>query len=112
MHILKSVKVAPVAKMFGAIYLCVGVLFMPFFLLMGAIASRMPNPSQTPILAGFGFGMALFMPILYGLMGFITGAIGAFLYNLFAKLLGGFALELEVEHVPQEQPAAPTATLA
>jgi hypothetical protein len=29
-------------------------------------------------------------------MGFVMGAIGALLYNLFAKWVGGFELEMEV----------------
>ena len=36
------------------------------------------------------------MPVLYGALGFIGGAIGALLYNLFAKWVGGFELEMEV----------------
>jgi hypothetical protein len=29
-------------------------------------------------------------------MGFVSGAIGALLYNLFARWVGGFELEMEV----------------
>ena len=36
------------------------------------------------------------MPVLYGAMGFVSGAIGALLYNLFARWVGGFELEMEV----------------
>jgi hypothetical protein len=35
------------------------------------------------------------MPLLYGAMGFVSGAIGALLYNALAKWVGGFELELE-----------------
>jgi hypothetical protein len=43
------------------------------------------------------------MPVLYGILGFIGGAILALLYNLFARLAGGFELELEA------LPATPSA---
>ena len=43
----------------------------------------------------FGIAFAIVMPILYGAMGFMMGAIGALLYNLLAKLIGGFELELD-----------------
>jgi hypothetical protein len=36
------------------------------------------------------------MPLLYGAFGFVGGAIGALLYNLFAKWVGGFELELDL----------------
>ena len=39
---------------------------------------------------------AILMPLLYGLMGFVIGAIGTLLYNLFAKWVGGFELEMEI----------------
>jgi hypothetical protein len=35
------------------------------------------------------------MPLIYGLMGFVSGAIGGLLYNAFAGWMGGFELELE-----------------
>jgi hypothetical protein len=35
------------------------------------------------------------MPIIYAIMGFIMGVIGAWLYNLIAKWVGGVQIELE-----------------
>jgi hypothetical protein len=35
------------------------------------------------------------MPLLYGLLGLVVGAISAGLYNLFARLVGGLVVELE-----------------
>ena len=37
-------------------------------------------------------------PFLYGAMGFVFGAIGAWIYNLIAKRLGG--IEIQLEAVP------------
>ena len=37
-------------------------------------------------------------PFLYGGMGFVFGAIGAWIYNLIAKRLGG--IEIQLEPVP------------
>jgi hypothetical protein len=44
------------------------------------------------------------MPVFYGAMGFVFGAIGALLYNLLAKWVGGFEFELEARTT---LPAAP-----
>jgi glycopeptide antibiotics resistance protein len=49
--------------------------------------------------SGFPFGGGIFMiilPILYGVFGFITTAIGCLVYNLVAKWTGGIELEFEV----------------
>jgi hypothetical protein len=35
------------------------------------------------------------LPLLYGILGFIGGAIGAAVYNLFSGIVGGLELELE-----------------
>jgi hypothetical protein len=55
------------------------------------------NHSHTAGIFGLGFGIAfaILAPVLYGLMGFVTGGIGALLYNLLARWVGGFELELD-----------------
>ncbi|MGH7784156.1 MAG: hypothetical protein ACREO5_09995, partial [Candidatus Binatia bacterium] len=37
------------------------------------------------------------IPIMYGIIGFIGGAIGAAVYNIFAGFVGG--IEIEVENI-------------
>jgi hypothetical protein len=44
--------------------------------------------------------MSIFMPIFYGIMGFVVGAIGALLYNLVANWVGGIEMEVEISPVP------------
>jgi len=39
--------------------------------------------------------MLIFLPIMYGVIGFIAGAIGAALYNLVAGVVGGIEIEVE-----------------
>jgi hypothetical protein len=113
MHILKSVGVMSVAKIMGVIYGCIGLLFAPFFLLIGVIGS-VAGQQKTPFAGIFGVFFALMMPVLYGVMGFVMGAIGALLYNLFAKMVGGFELELEQRPVTltAPYPLVPPATPA
>jgi hypothetical protein len=43
----------------------------------------------------FGAGFALFLPIIYGVAGFIGGIVSAFLYNIIAKWVGGMEVEIE-----------------
>lgn len=96
MHIVKSVGVLSAAKILGLIYCCIGLIIMPFFLLIGLLGT-FAGQQKNPLAGIFSIGFALFMPIFYGVIGFIAGAIGALLYNLFARLVGGFELELEMK---------------
>jgi hypothetical protein len=95
MHIVKAVGVLSVAKIMGLIYGCMGLIFAPFFLLIGVMGSAL-GKQNSPLAGIFGVGFAILMPLLYGAMGFVMGAIGALLYNLFARWVGGFELEIEV----------------
>jgi len=99
MHVVKSVGVMSVAKIMGLIYGCMGLIFAPFFLLMGLLGSLV-GEQKSPFAGVFGVVIAILMPLMYGAMGFVTGAIGALLYNLFAKWVGGFEVEVEVEARP------------
>jgi hypothetical protein len=102
MHIVKSVGVMSVAKIMGLMYGCLALVFVPFFLILGLVGA-FAGQEHNPFAGLFGVFCAIFAPILYAVLGFIAGAIGALLYNLFAKLLGGFELELDV------RPAIPVA---
>ncbi|HYM74403.1 MAG TPA: DUF3566 domain-containing protein [Candidatus Dormibacteraeota bacterium] len=84
-----------VAKIMGLVYGCMGLIFAPFFLLFGLLGS-LAGQNNMPFAGVFGVVFAVLMPVLYGVMGFVTGALGAFLYNLFAKWVGGFELEMEI----------------
>jgi hypothetical protein len=91
---LKRIAPLQLGKMLGVLYGILGLIFVPFFLLMTAMSSQMPSESRTGIVA-MGAGFALFAPVLYALMGFIIGIIGALVYNLVAKFVGGIEVEVE-----------------
>lgn len=86
---IKRFSIGQSAKFMGVLYLLFGLIFIPFFLLMGMFA-----PTDE---TGFPFGtmFAVALPILHGIFGVIGGAIGAALYNLVAGWVGGIEVELE-----------------
>jgi hypothetical protein len=94
MHILKSVGVMSIAKLMGLLYGCLGLIFAPIFLLIGLLGS-FAGSDKTPLAGVFGVVFAILMPVFYGAIGFVSGAISGLLYNLFAKWVGGFEFELE-----------------
>jgi hypothetical protein len=97
MRTITSVGVLSVAKIMGAIYAVIGLILLPFFLLASLLGS-MAGGHENPLGAIGGLVFGLFAPIFYGVFGFVFGAIGAFLYNLMAKWLGG--IEVQVQPVP------------
>ncbi len=78
--------VGQTAKVVGVLYALIGVVLLPFVLL-----AAMYSPNKT----GFGAGLALAVPVLYGVLGFISTAIGCAIYNFVAGLVGGIEVELD-----------------
>lgn len=67
---------------------------------LGVIISLAPmaDPQhQMPRFFGLLFGSfaILFFPILFAIIGAITGALGAVIYNVSARYVGGIAVEVE-----------------
>lgn len=99
--VLKRFGVWSVARVSGAIYGAMGLLFGGIFALVAlfgaGMGQAMGGGKGADALFGvfFGVGAILFLPIFYGLMGLVMGALSAWLYNLFAGLVGGIEVELE-----------------
>lgn len=90
--------------------LFIGVVYGLMFMIFGAALSTLA-PQSDQAVSGIGsvVGGLLIMvvvPILYAILGFIGGAIGALVYNLAAGVVGGIKLELESD-VPDYAPPPP-----
>ncbi|MBK1877100.1 DUF3566 domain-containing protein [Pelagicoccus mobilis] len=96
---LKRINPLQLGKILAAFYALASLIFVPFMLLFSLLASVVQQSegtaAQMPILLGMGAGFLIIAPIMYGVMGFVAGIIGAFLYNLIAKWLGGIEVEVE-----------------
>jgi len=91
---IKRFEPLQLGKMLGILYGIMGLLFIPFFLFMGMISAQLP-PEQRAGMMIFGVGFALAAPVIYAVMGFLFGALGALIYNLVAKWIGGIEVEVE-----------------
>lgn len=103
--VLKSVGVLSAGKIMGVLGAIGGLLrgaFMAFFSLLGGVVlHQQGGPGNGAIPALFvGFGAIVFLPIIYGIFGFIGGMIYALLYNLAAGIIDGLELEIE-QRTPQ-----------
>lgn len=97
--ILHRIGVLSCAKVVGAVYTGVGLIIGFCFSLVGMFQGMFLQGTDLGAGAAafgflFGIGAIIFMPIAYGLMGFISGAIGAFIYNLVSGFVGGMELVL------------------
>ena len=72
------------ALILGVTYALLGIIVG---ILMFMFVSLIPN---MPAMGGMGRGMTvIFIPILYGVFGYVFGFIGAAVYNLVAGSVGG-----------------------
>ena len=82
----------------GVLYALMSLIMVPFMMIAGVGIAAASKQAGTPLPFAFLFGIgALFLPILYGVIGFIFGVIAAAIYNLVAKWTGG--IEVTVEDV-------------
>jgi hypothetical protein len=94
MQRIRRMDVMQMAKTLGALYFLLGLIIgVPVLLIMSSI----PNTrSGIPGFGnGFGIGMAIAIPIFYGVIGIIGGAVMAAVYNLVAGWTGGIGIDLE-----------------
>lgn len=109
---LKRIDPISAGKVLGGFYAALTLLFVPVVLLMGLFATLAGSASFTMtsssgdfgagpmlpgmgIFAGMGLFFALMIPVVYGVMGFVFGALMALVYNLICRWLGGLVLDFE-----------------
>jgi hypothetical protein len=100
---IRKLGILSVAKIYGAILLVMSLLIsIPYGLFIMFFGGMMMSAGGRGGLAAGGsivIGLLVMvgLPIMYGAIGFVSGALGALLYNLFAGMVGG--IEIEVENV-------------
>jgi len=98
---LTKVGILSFAKLQGIFGIFVGVfvgIFFSFFLflLAGIVASSM-GFDKVPLVSKLliSFVLIISFPLFYGVIGFIGGAFGAWMYNFASKRVGGLEVEFE-----------------
>ena len=98
MQRVKRLGVLSVAKIqaavMGVMGLVIGLIYAVILVVTGIIA--VVSGTKAGIVMIFGaLAVVIFAPLLYALLGFVFGALSAWIYNLVAARLGGIELELE-----------------
>ena len=86
---IKRIEPLQLGKMLALLYGALGLIALPLILL-----AAFGSAKSTAVMAG-GIGMAVVLPFLYALAGFVIGLLGALIYNAIAKWLGGIEVEVE-----------------
>ena len=83
-------------KVLGLLY---GLMGFAGGLIMLAVTlvSGPPKDVSGPLVHLFGLGAPVFITLVYGALGFVTGYVGAWLYNIVSKKIGGVKVEIEGE---------------
>jgi len=98
--VLRRIGVLSAAKVSGILYAGLGLLiggFFSLFAILGLGAAALTNDQGGGgAFLGliFGIGSIVLFPLFYGVIGFLGGIVGAFLYNLAAGVVGGIELDL------------------
>ncbi|MFQ5500192.1 MAG: hypothetical protein ACE5FH_11030 [Candidatus Zixiibacteriota bacterium] len=96
--IIKSVGVLSAAKVSGVLYAVLGfvggLFFSLFSLVLGSFTGGM-DAALPGFGVFFGVGAVILLPIFYGLIGFVSGALAAWVYNVIVKWVGGIEIEFE-----------------
>jgi hypothetical protein len=94
MQRIRRMDVMQMAKTSAALYLLLGLIIgVPVMFFMSTLAKT--QPGLPAYWGGLGLTTIVVIPVIYGVCGFISGALIAALYNLVAGFTGGIAIELE-----------------
>jgi len=94
---LKRIGVLSLGKISGLLGLIWGIISVILIAILQKLMANLPVEElgiQTTILT---WQIALYIIVLYTIIGFISGLILALIYNLLAKLIGGIKLEFKEE---------------
>lgn len=93
MQVIKKIGVGSAARIYGLTLAGIGVIIgIPY----GLIALDFIGAENTGLPFGSGFFIFVIIgfPIFYGIIGFVIGALFAWMYNVVANKTGGLEIEL------------------
>ncbi len=91
MEKIKKIGVLSLAKVLGLLYVFIGLIIGVIIILITFLS---PESNTSSIAITLISGIILF-PILYGFLGFISGLLMGYLYNLTTSWIGGIEVEIK-----------------
>ncbi len=94
--VVKRFGVMSVAKVYGALTAGMGLLIGLVVAAASALGMGLSEGDEPAFIAAMlGVGAVIFLPVFYGVLGLVMGALSAALYNLFAGMVGGVRIDVE-----------------
>jgi hypothetical protein len=99
--VIKRVGPLSCARIAGTLYAIIGLILgaiVSLISMAGGLASAAESIGgfRGPAIGAFmGTASIVLFPIFYGLMGFLTTLLGAWLYNMLAGTVGGIQVDVE-----------------
>ncbi|SFA88739.1 hypothetical protein [Algoriphagus aquimarinus] len=92
---IEKIGVSSAAKIYGLTLGILGFVIGIFYaLFLSAFSGLLGNSFPISSAGGLGIVMVIAFPIMYGIMGFIIGALGSVIYNFVASKIGGLEIQL------------------
>ncbi|SFT70356.1 hypothetical protein SAMN04489724_1696 [Algoriphagus locisalis] len=91
---IEKIGVASAAKIYGLTLGILGFVLGIFYALFLSAFSGLIDDFPIAGAGGIGIIMVIVFPIMYGIIGFIVGALGAVVYNFVASKTGGLEIQL------------------
>ena len=102
--VVKRIDAMSLARISGVLYAAIGLVVGGIVAIFAMLGSAMGDSSELGmgVMGGMfmGVGAVIFMPVFYGLMGFVGGLICALLYNVLARGMGGVRIDVESDPAP------------
>ena len=94
---LKRIDPISTGSVLGTLYALIGLLIGGLFSLMALLGATVSVAGGETAAVGVvtGIGALILIPVFYGIIGFLGGLIGAFIYNVVAGIVGGVRIDLE-----------------
>ena len=93
---IEKIGVSSAAKIYGLTLGALGFVIGIFYaIFLSAFSGILGSSSMN--LGAIGLIMPIVFPIMYGIIGFVVGALGAVIYNFVASKIGGLEIQLSKE---------------
>jgi len=92
--VVRKVGIMSYAKVSTLLMAIIGLILGIFYLIVYFGMGQANAVAMDPMMQA-GPWVVLIMPVVYAILGFLFGLVGAWLYNLTAKWVGGIEVEFE-----------------
>ena len=96
--IIRRIAPLSVAKIAGTVYGILGLIFGAMIALFSSVSSTFlaaQTRAMSPLLGlVMGIGAIVILPVFYGVLGFLSALVFAWIYNLIASKIGGIEIDI------------------